>query len=53
MGARPLKRIIQRHVEDEIATKVLSEEFPKNSVIFIDSGEALNFPLLMSHRDHN
>ncbi|PKK91916.1 MAG: ATP-dependent Clp protease ATP-binding subunit ClpC [Candidatus Wallbacteria bacterium HGW-Wallbacteria-1] len=50
MGARPLKRIIQRHVEDEIATKVLSEDFPQNSVIVIDSGDELGFPLIMSHR---
>ena len=35
-GARPLKRSIQRLIEDEIAERLLQKEFNKNDVIFVD-----------------
>jgi ATP-dependent Clp protease ATP-binding subunit ClpB len=41
-GARPLKRAIQKHLEDALAKRVLAGEFPPNTVIEVDrspSGE--------------
>lgn len=35
-GARPLKRSIQRLIEDEIAERLLQKEFKRNDVIFVD-----------------
>jgi len=37
-GARPLKRAIQRMLEDPLARKVLGGEFPPGSTIEVDSG---------------
>ena len=37
-GARPLKRAIQRHVEDPLAKKLLAGEFPPGTTIFADRG---------------
>ena len=45
-GARPLKRVIQRMVQDPLAMKILEGEFPEGSKIVADarvSGEALEF----------
>ncbi|MBW1686369.1 MAG: ATP-dependent chaperone ClpB [Deltaproteobacteria bacterium] len=45
-GARPLKRIIQRLVQDPLAMRILEGDFPEGSKILIDarvSGEALEF----------
>jgi ATP-dependent Clp protease ATP-binding subunit ClpB len=45
-GARPLKRTIQRMVEDPLAVKILDGDFPDGSKIAVDarmSGEALEF----------
>ena len=45
-GARPLKRVIQRWLQDPLAMKVLEGEFPEGSKVFVDarvSGEALEF----------
>jgi ATP-dependent Clp protease ATP-binding subunit ClpB len=45
-GARPLKRVIQRMVQDPLALKMLEGEFPDGSNIRVDarvSGEALEF----------
>jgi ATP-dependent Clp protease ATP-binding subunit ClpB len=45
-GARPLKRVIQRLVQDPLAVKILEGEFPEGSKIEADarlSGEALEF----------
>ncbi|MBD2210733.1 ATP-dependent chaperone ClpB [Calothrix sp. FACHB-156] len=39
-GARPLKRAIQREVENPIATKLLENTFIPGDTIFIDKGEA-------------
>jgi ATP-dependent Clp protease ATP-binding subunit ClpB len=47
-GARPLKRVIQRMVQDPLAMKILEGEFPEGSKILADarvSGEALEFRL--------
>jgi len=45
-GARPLKRVIQRLVQDPLAVRILQGEFPEGSKIGVDarlSGEALEF----------
>ncbi len=43
-GARPLKRAIQRYVQDPLADKILSGEVPDNSVVTIEEGDgALSF----------
>ena len=45
-GARPLKRVIQRLVQDPLAVKILEGEFPEGSKIIADarlSGDALEF----------
>jgi ATP-dependent Clp protease ATP-binding subunit ClpB len=39
-GARPLKRAIQREVENPIATKLLENTFISGDTIFIDKGES-------------
>ena len=47
-GARPLKRVIQRMVQDPLAMKILEGAFPGGSKILADarvSGEALEFRL--------
>jgi ATP-dependent Clp protease ATP-binding subunit ClpB len=45
-GARPLKRAIQRMLQDPLAMKILEGEFPEGSKVRVDarvSGEALEF----------
>jgi ATP-dependent Clp protease ATP-binding subunit ClpB len=45
-GARPLKRVIQRMLQDPLAMKILEGEFPDGSKVLVDaaeSGEALQF----------
>ncbi|RIK92681.1 MAG: ATP-dependent chaperone ClpB [Proteobacteria bacterium] len=45
-GARPLKRVIQRMVQDPLAVKILEGEFPEGSKVVVDarlSGDALEF----------
>jgi ATP-dependent Clp protease ATP-binding subunit ClpB len=45
-GARPLKRVIQRMLQDPLAMKILEGEFPEGSKVLVDarvSGEALEF----------
>jgi ATP-dependent Clp protease ATP-binding subunit ClpB len=45
-GARPLKRVIQRMVQDPLALKILEGEFPEGSKVLVDarlSGDALEF----------
>lgn len=43
-GARPLKRAIQKYVQDPLAEKVLQGEFPDGSVIKVVAGsDRLNF----------
>ena len=45
-GARPLKRVVQRMVQDPLALKILEGEFPEGSKVLADarlSGEALEF----------
>jgi len=45
-GARPVKRVIQRMVQDPLAMRILEGEFPEGSKITADarvSGEALEF----------
>jgi len=47
-GARPLKRVIQRMVQDPLAMKILEGQFPEGSKVLADarlSGEALEFRL--------
>ncbi len=45
-GARPLKRVIQRLVQDPLAMKILEGEFPEGAKVLVDarvSGDALEF----------
>jgi ATP-dependent Clp protease ATP-binding subunit ClpB len=43
-GARPLKRAIQRHIEDELARRILGGDFREGDTIVVGkSGEALTF----------
>jgi ATP-dependent Clp protease ATP-binding subunit ClpB len=45
-GARPLKRVIQRLVQDPLAMKILEGQFPEGSKVSVDarlSGDALEF----------
>ncbi|HEY5656940.1 MAG TPA: ATP-dependent chaperone ClpB [Myxococcota bacterium] len=45
-GARPLKRVIQRMLQDPLAMRILEGEFPDGSSVRVDarvSGEALEF----------
>ena len=47
-GARPLKRVIQRMVQDPLALRILEGEFPEGSKVRVDaraSGDALEFRL--------
>ena len=37
-GARPLKRAIQRYLEDPLARKVLAGEFPRGPRVVVDRG---------------
>jgi ATP-dependent Clp protease ATP-binding subunit ClpB len=42
-GARPLKRAVQRYVQDPLAEKLLGGEVPDGSTVNIDEGDgALN-----------
>jgi ATP-dependent Clp protease ATP-binding subunit ClpB len=49
-GARPLKRAIQRELQDPLALRLLSGEFPEGSIIRVDRGaEGLEFtPVLQA-----
>ncbi len=38
-GARPLKRVIQRELADELSSKLIQGEFPGGSTIKVDSGQ--------------
>ncbi|MBM3956765.1 MAG: AAA family ATPase [Gemmatimonadetes bacterium] len=38
-GARPLRRAVQRHVENPLARRILAEEFKAGDVISVDAGE--------------
>ncbi|MEK9500574.1 ATP-dependent chaperone ClpB [Gaopeijia maritima] len=38
-GARPLKRVIQRRVQDPLALLLLEEEVPEGSVVTVDVGD--------------
>jgi ATP-dependent Clp protease ATP-binding subunit ClpB len=45
-GARPLRRVIQRMLQDPLAMKILEGEFPEGSKVRVDaprSGDALEF----------
>ena len=43
-GARPLKRAIQRHIEDELAKKILGGELREGDTVSIDlAGDKLKF----------
>ena len=47
-GARPLKRLIQRQVQDPLAMRILEGEFPEGSLILADlaeGGERLDFSM--------
>ena len=45
-GARPLKRVIQRMVQDPLAMRILEGDFPEGSKVRVEarvSGDALEF----------
>ena len=43
-GARPLKRVIQRNLEDKLSEEILRGEIKNNSVVTIDAdGEEFKF----------
>jgi ATP-dependent Clp protease ATP-binding subunit ClpB len=44
-GARPLKRAIQRYLEDPLAKRVLAGEFPSGTTIGVDGDAASGFRL--------
>jgi ATP-dependent Clp protease ATP-binding subunit ClpB len=50
-GARPLKRAIQKHLEDPLAKKVLGGEFPSGTRVIVDRGGAgeLTFQVRMQN----
>ena len=35
-GARPIKRVIQKHIENELSKMILEEKVNKNAVIVVD-----------------
>ena len=39
LGARPLRRAIQRHIEDELSEKILYKQFSAGQIIVIDTVE--------------
>ena len=36
-GARPLKKVIQRHIEDKLSAEILKGNLPEKSVITVDA----------------
>ena len=38
-GARPLKRAVQKYVQDPLADKILAGEVPDGSVVRVDEGD--------------
>jgi ATP-dependent Clp protease ATP-binding subunit ClpB len=49
-GARPLKRAIQRHLEDPLAKRVLAGEYPPGTLLSVDRGaEGLTFASRLSN----
>jgi ATP-dependent Clp protease ATP-binding subunit ClpB len=38
-GARPLKRAIQRHLQDPLADKILAGEIPDGTTVQVDEGD--------------
>jgi ATP-dependent Clp protease ATP-binding subunit ClpC len=52
-GARPLKRTIQRHVEDPIAEEILKGNFSDGSRILVKKrGDSLTFAEMQKHAAH-
>ncbi|MGH7577499.1 MAG: AAA family ATPase, partial [Longimicrobiales bacterium] len=50
-GARPLRRAIQKYIEDPLSEKILSAEFPAGEEIAVDvaaDGEGLEFRVLLT-----
>ncbi len=39
LGARPLRRAIQRHVEDALSERILYKEFQAGQIIVVDADE--------------
>ena len=39
LGARPLRRAIQRHVEDALSERILYKEFHAGEIIIVDADE--------------
>jgi ATP-dependent Clp protease ATP-binding subunit ClpB len=53
-GARPLKRTIQRELQDPLALKILAGEFHEGDTILVEpAGEGLNFKASGKKRTEN
>jgi ATP-dependent Clp protease ATP-binding subunit ClpA len=37
-GARPLRRAVERHLENPLARRILSGEFPRGAHVRVDAG---------------
>jgi ATP-dependent Clp protease ATP-binding subunit ClpC len=40
-GARPLRKVIQRHIEDNLSAEILKGNLPENSVITVDAEDGV------------
>jgi ATP-dependent Clp protease ATP-binding subunit ClpA len=50
-GARPLRRAIQRNVENPLSTRILQGEFKEGDIVAIDvAGESLTFSTVKAAR---
>ena len=43
-GARPLRRVLRRHLENPLATELLEERFSGAQVVRISAGESSAYP---------
>ncbi len=49
-GARPLKRIIQKYIQNPLALKILEGQFQEGDVVKVDVNEKKEFVFLKNHR---
>ena len=55
LGARPLKRVIQRYVTDPLALHVLGADVRAGDTVTVDADEAgrINFDIVTGHQEHS
>lgn len=52
-GARPLKRVIQREIQNPLATELLKGAYPEGTIVRVDAdGEGFVFHTSPSHSEH-